>query len=204
MKKLILVLFLLVGYLLNGQERTVLLKSTPVDLTTTKVVAYNGNTSDRLIPTTRDTIDYYLIISNYPKDPIHPYVNITLDTIAGVDTTVNVILMYKKFASESYSTLTSGLSSVINGEVQKAVTSLGVISEFTETYTYAAHTLLTDTTGLAGYPADSISVPSYTASVSSVVNSALYFTYFKVRLIISGNDSVGTGIKVKRVEIAFF
>lgn len=218
------VIFLFTGIIvaINAfcQERTVDINfGKLLNVSEIKKIAYNGTASDRLIPTTRDTIDYYIQLTNMPATPLHFYVNFTFDTIAGADTTISITVQKKMFNSESYTDLiAASTTSAVTAELQVSKTSLGVTSEYTVTETIAshnlvsaAHTLLTDTTGLAGYPADSISVPAYniveaahTATSTKVVNASLYYGYLKFRLIISGNDSVGTGIKVKRLELTFF
>lgn len=183
MKK-IFSIFILVAFVATAfaQEREVNLLggSRLLDITSKKNIAYNGNTSDRLIYDTRDTIDYYVIISNYTAGaPLHFYANFTLDTVAGVDTTVSVTVLEKKFASESYSTLIAAANtSEVTAELQYARTSLGTIA-------------VIDSTGYQNYTA-------------SKVNTLLYYRYLKFRLILTGDDYVGTGIKVKRVELQFF
>jgi hypothetical protein len=220
MKKLLILFVLFLSISVFCQERTVDLNyGNLLDLTKVKKLAYNGTTSDRLIPTTRDTIDYYLRIKDYHENgPMHFYANITFDTIAGVDTTVAVTVMGKKFASEDYSDIiASALTDTIDSEVQYIRTTLGVTSEYTETYTFAASTdtFLIDTTSITyaldTYGGDSVAFykatienVASTATVSKIVSSNLYYGYLKFRLILQGNDSVGTGIKVKRIEIQFF
>ena len=165
----------------QAQERTVNIagNNSLVDLTVSKNVAYNGGTSDRLIPTTRDTIDYFIVLKNYNEGPIHFYAQFVLDTIAGADTTVLITVQEKKFSNETYTdVIASAATSAIGSEVKVVKTSLGVITEFTETI------VATNTTRL--------------------VNTLLRYRYLKFRLILPGNDSVGTGVKVKRVEIQFF
>jgi hypothetical protein len=182
---------------LFAQERTVNLGL--VDLTTTKNVAYNGGTNDRLIPTTRDTIDYYVQLSNYTAGhPLHFYCVFTFDTIAGIDTTIAITVQEKKFASESYTdVIASATTGVIRNDTSVVKTSLG-LSEFTET-TASAVDFLQQTT-IANK--DTLTVAA--RSLTRVSNTLLYYKYLKFRLILQGNDSVGTGIRIKRVELQFF
>jgi hypothetical protein len=221
MKRLLSLLFFVafVGSLV-AQERSVNLNgSTLVDVTTIKNIARNGGTSDRLIPTTRDTIDYYVILKNYEQKPLHFYCNFTFDTIAGLDTTVSVTVLQKKFASESYSTLIAAANTdTIDGEVQYVRTSLGTVGEYTETHSIASHdiagtafNITADTSTFKYYPADTLRVPAttfteaiQTVTVTKTANTSLHYKYLCFRLIINGNDLIGTGIKVKRVELQFF
>ena len=183
MKKFItfitIALFLAVG--IQAQERSVNIAGTNnlINLINTKTVDYNGTTSDRLIPVTRDTIDYYVILGNFDKGPTHFYAQFTFDTIAGADTTVLITVQEKKFANEAYTdVIASAATSAIGGEVKVVKTSLGLVTEFTETI------VATNTTRL--------------------VNTLLRYRYLKFRLILPGNDSVGTGVKVKNVRLIFF
>lgn len=207
MKKLIYLIFCVAITMVTfAQERTVDLNSgIPFDLAKSKTLAYNGNTSDRLIPTTRDTIDYFVLLSGQESGPLHFYANITFDTIAGIDTTVEVTVQNKTFNTESYSDLiASATTSVISAEVIVNKTTLGVTSEFIETQTFAAFNAMQDTSGSSTELSDTLRFPSYTASITGVVSSTLYYRFLKFRLIISGDDSVGTGIKMKRIEIVFY
>lgn len=181
MKKFISILFCLAVILqLSAQERSVNIAGTNtlIDATVIKNIAYNGGTSDRLIPTTRDTIDYYVILSKWEPGPQHWYANFTLDTIAGADTTISITVLGKQMNSQSWSTLKAAVtSSAVSAELQVSNTSIGSINSV-------------DTTGLK----------YYTSFKPSLLVS---YKYLLFRLIIKGNDLTGTGIKVKRVELNF-
>lgn len=166
-----------VGY---AQERTVYLNGGNVlDVSSKKMVTYNGYTSDRLIPTTRDTIDYILIVDNQSSAPLHFTANIKLDPIAGADTTVSVAVDYKVFENSTYASLISPVvTSAITAPTVITKTSLGAISNMTATFA-----------------ADS--------TTTYVPNPVLYYRYIRFRLILQGNDSVGTGIAVKRIDLLF-
>jgi hypothetical protein len=219
MKRLLSLLFFVafVGNLV-AQERSVNLNgSSLVDVTAIKNIAYNGNTSDRLIGTTRDTIDYYVILKNYELKPLHFYCKIKLDTIAGADTTVSISVLEKKFGDESYSTLiAAALTAEIGGEVNTVKTSLGVVGEYTETHSIAGYNSVVPATDIpftnptAG-TADTLEVPqitianaAQTITVTKTANTLLHYRYLCFRLIIAGSDYTGSGIKVKRVELQFF
>lgn len=221
MKKLIFILIAFVfSFAISAQERTVDLNSGKLfDITEYKNIAYNGTTSDRLIPTTRDTIDYYIRIKDYDQgNPLHFYVAFNFDTIAGIDTTVAITVQGKMFANQDYSDIiaSSVTAGVIRADTIAVRTSLGTVSEYTETYTFATSTdtLLYDTTAITyaldTYGGDSVAFykatienVAHTATVTKVTGTSLYYRYLKFRLILQGNDAVGTGIKVKRVELQF-
>lgn len=173
MKNILIVLMLaFLGIATYAQERIVYLNGGKVlDLTVNNNVAYNGISSDRLLATTRDTIDYIVIIKS-PVGPIRPYVNVTMSPITGADTTVAITVDVKKFGSETWSNLisTSNTAAITTANIQTAKTSLGVTTEQT----------------------------------SAVYNTLLFFNYIRVRLIIKGDDHVGTGIQVNRVEFNFW
>jgi hypothetical protein len=200
MKKIFSLLFLIaICYSISAQERTVDLNSGLVDITVKKNIAYNGTTSDRLIPTTRDTIDYYVQLSNYGPGPLHFYAVFTFDTIAGADTTIAITVQEKKFASQTYTDIiASSVTSAITAEAQVVKTSLGVISEFTETVAGATDII----SAVVSTNKDTVTVAA--RSITRTPNTLIYYKYLKFRLILQGNDNVGTGIRVKRVELQFF
>lgn len=201
MKNIFLILSLVLFAIgLSAQERTVDLGAgNAIDITKIKSIAYNGGLSDRLIPTTRDTIDYFVKVSNYNSGPLHFYANITLAPIAGTDTTVAITVQEKKTASESYSDIiASSLTSVISAETNIIKTSLGVTTTLTGTTASAVDIIKQQVT------TNSDTLTAAARTYTQVANSLLYYQYLKIRLILTGNDSVGTGVKVKRVEIQFY
>jgi hypothetical protein len=200
MKNIFIILGLIFSLSLIAQKRSVNINgSTLVNVLNTKNVAYNGTINDRLIPTTRDTIDYYVILSNYGSGPLHFYANFTFDTIAGADTTIAITVMEKKFGSQDYTdVIASSLTPAISAETQVVKTSIGVISPYTDSIAAAVDIVHQQTTTNA----DTINVSGRT--ITSLDNTLLYYRYLKFRLILQGNDAVGTGIKVKRVELQFF
>lgn len=224
-----LLAFLFAG-LVPAQERTVNLYPNGVfDLKTanTLSVGYNGSTSDRLIPTTRDTIDYYIAVKNQSAEPLHFYARFQFDTIAGADTTIAITVQYKKFTSESYSDLiASALTSAIGADTAVTKTTLGVTTEYTATGAQANSTIagynstvpsyLAITDSIGGYSTDTTTVASYVianaaqtitngaVTTTKLANTALYYGYLRFRLILQGNDHVGTGIKVERIDLQFY
>ena len=197
MKKYILTTLLFVFAITAfAQERTVYLNNNKVfDLSKETWYAYNGNTADRLIPTTRDTIDYIIRVDNGQMGkPMHFYANFTFDTIAGADTTIAITVMGKKFNSESYADIiASALTAEVTGELQVSKTTLGAVSEGTWTTAGATDTFNADSTTTVA-----------SRSTTFLANSTLRYGYLKFRLILQGNDVTGTGIKVKRLELQFF
>jgi hypothetical protein len=181
MKKLFSLLFfasfLIVAF---AQERTVLLNDGKTfDLSLSKEYNYTGTSSDYLIPTTRDTIDFVMKVANWGPGGTHFYGTFKLAPIAGADTTVRVVVLYKHDEGESYSTLkATATGAAVTGTVYYTSTSIGSINS-------------SDTTGLKYY-------------TSFKPNPLLLYKYINFRLILLGNDSVGTGIKVQRVTLQFY
>lgn len=201
MKKLIFLLsFLLVGIVSIAQERTVLLNGgVPIDLATTKYFAYAGTPTDYLLATTRDTIEFVLLVKNPSFAPINFYSVSTMSPIAGADTTVALSVDYKVFNTQAYSVLiASALTSAITAEVQTVKTSLGVTNTFTRTTASAVD--LFRGTKIANNDTLTVSPRIQT----DLLNPVLFFKYLRFRYIIKGNDSVGTGIKITRFEIQFY
>jgi hypothetical protein len=205
MKKIIGILGMLLMFAAMQAQTTVLLNGgNALDLSKTKWYAYNYKSSvtDRLVSATanvHDTTEYILQVTGQNSGPLHFYAVITLDTIAGVDTTVAITVQQKKFAGESYSDIiASALTSVVSAEQLVVKTTLGVTSEITETT--AGATDLFRGTIIANN--DTNTVAARTTTV--VANTLLYPRYIKFRLLLMGNDLVGTGVKIKRIEIQFY
>lgn len=201
MKKILfLICFLLVGLGSIAQERTVILNSgNYIDLNTTKWYAYNGTTSDYLIPTTRDTIDFVLLVKNQSSLPLNFYASITMAPITGADTTVAITVQQKMFENGTYTDLiASALTSAITTTVITNKTTLGVTVQDTRTTASAVDLFR----GSNIKNNDTLTVASRVQTIQ--LNPLLFYRYLKFRLILSGNDHVGTGIKVTRFEINFF
>jgi hypothetical protein len=180
MKKQFSILFLL-GFILCSfaQERTVLLNDGKTfDLSVSKEYNYLGTGSDRFLPTTRDTIDFVLKVSNW-SGATHFYATFKLSPIAGADTTVRIIVLYKNDEGESYKTLkATATGAAITATSYYTSTSLGVINSV-------------DTAGFKYY-------------TSNRPNPILCYKYINFRLVLLGNDSVGTGIKLDRLSLQFY
>lgn len=155
---------------------------------------YSGTAADTLTPTNQDTIDFVLQFrnDNYVKKIA---VKSRFDMITTADTTVAISVDGKEF--EDHTTYTS----VIASSLSDAVTANNTVAvDVNDPYNVvAAHTLLTDTTGLSGYPADSIAVPSY-----NVTPFDKSYRFYRFRYILSGNDATGTGVKIDEIEVKFY
>lgn len=181
MKKILLIAFLAVLLMpAIAQERTVLLNDGKTfDLSVNKEYNYLGTGSDKWLPTTRDTIDFVMKIANWGPGGTHFYATFKLSPISGADTTIRVVVLYKHDEGESYSTLKStATGAAVTSTVYYTSTSIGSINS-------------SDTTGLKYY-------------TSFKPNALLMYKYINFRLILLGNDSVGTGIKLDRLTIQFY
>jgi hypothetical protein len=194
MKKLIALFFaLIVAIGVMAQERTLTQYNFPKSQTYYK---YTAVAADTLIATNQDTIDIPVYIN---KDfPVQWYANFQLDTIAGADTTVIVKVLGKVFADESWTDITNNTSSAVSAQIDHAIS------------------LITN-------PSLSIAIPSYSDSIDFTFNAdstnvgylttdartltvtqtytASYYRYLLFRLIISGDDATGTGVKLEEMEL---
>ena len=157
---------------------------------------YTGTSSDLLIPTTSDTIDIRFHTKKYA--PYTVKVISKFSPILGADTIVYINLLGRNSEDETWTSILSDSSAVvITDNVKKTISSA---TSPTYTATIAAYTMLTDTTGLSGYPADSIQVPSQTITLAET-STLLEYRYLLVRYILPGDDSVGTGVELDRCEL---
>jgi hypothetical protein len=138
MKKLFIIsLFAFVALALSAQERTVNLNeqvynNKVLNLATASPakLIYNGGTSDVLLYTTRDTIDFIVSVTA-PVGPIRMYSVLTFAPLTTADTTVSVTVQEKKFGSESYTDLISAATTgAITTSTQYVRTTLGVSSDY--------------------------------------------------------------------------
>lgn len=188
MKKLIslfVLLFIVLGAI--AQERTVT-SGLVLDRDAAKgkysYINYEGGSSDRLIYTTRDTIDYVFQVKKTRMFDVSA--GVTFSPILGADTTVTIAILGRNSTNDSWNAITSGLSAVVTtDDVFKEVTTF---SSYHEKATI--DTLLTS----GALAADAF-------YVTNVVYSAVGYRYINIRLILTGDDSVGTGIQVDNVEL---
>jgi len=175
MKKLILFLAMFtMTFAMIAQERT---------LSTRKVASrdtynkYTGVAADTLISTNQDTIQIpYFINKSYPMSYV---INTTFDAIAGADTTVIINVYGKVFSDDSYTLIQTATSAAV-------ATELLVKTIFVEPILAYAATFAADSTT--------------TGTLTNPHTSATCYRYYMVEYIISGDDSVGTGISIEKVE----
>lgn len=146
---------------------------------------YTGTSSDHLIPTTRDTIDF-----NYDTKRSAPYsfdlINV-FDTIARADTTVVIQVLGRNSVYEDWGLITTTTTAVVGAQLVSSI-------NYGKTGTIAAYNI--PFANPAEATADTLKVPAQTITFNNVTDQ-----FIKVRLIISGDDSVGTGIKVVKQEL---
>lgn len=185
MKKLIF-LFALVALFLGAtaQERTVNLNTAKPGDT---YVSYTGTASDVLIPTTCDTIDviFWMRYDGYVKKVA---VKTRFDMRTTADTTVSVSVFGKEFYDDGT------YVEVIAAATSSAVTANNTIQVLTsDPYTVEAQYVTGRIT--AG---DTVNVAhNHTPFDKS-------YRYYRVRYILSGNDSVGTGVKIDEIELKLY
>jgi hypothetical protein len=171
----LIVILLFVSLAATSQERSVTLPNMTASQTYYK---YTGQTADALVPTTRDTIQYTIYLNK--EYPVQYYINMNLAPVAGADTTVVYTLYGKVFAGESWTQIATGTTSAVTTTINSP------ISSFTAT-DYLASTLV--------FEADSTVSGRLTSA-----NTASYYRYLMLDLQLSGNDSVGTGVKINNLE----
>jgi hypothetical protein len=189
MKKLFLFLAILVSFSAAfAQERTVT-TVIPVGNTYYK---YAGTSSDVLIPTTCDTIDMVFAYqgSGYVKKVA---VKSRFDMRTTADTTVKVSVFGKEFSDDDT------YVEIIPVATSSAVTANNVIQVLTSDYTETIGTFTAILRQQTTTNADTITYPAQT--ITPLDKS---YRYYRVRYILSGNDSVGTGVKLDEIEIKFY
>jgi len=158
---------------------------------------YTGSATDLLISGTSDTIAIQYLVKKYK-----PYTLKTIskfNPILGADTTVIIQIFGKNSTDESWTAITNTLSAV--------VTTDGVVKSLNSATspTYAATIAAFDapfTNPTAG-TADTLEVPQQTISLTET-STLLEYRYILVMYIISGDDSVGTGVELVRSELKLF
>lgn len=194
---------------LFAQERTVSKIGEANALTELKTLyTYTGTSSDILIPTTTDTID--LIFEYRGKNLIKKIsVKSRFDMRTTADTTVSVSVFGKEFSDDpTYVQIIGATISdpVITNNVVQVLTSDYTESVASYTTVGTAFTIKQDTIGFKYYPADSLKVPAitFTNSAQTVTPFDKTYRFYRIRYILSGNDSVGTGVKLDEVEFKIY
>ena len=184
MKKFLLFIgFILFSTVLFAQERVVTL--TMADNTTYK--KYTGTTTDYLVPTTRDTIDVLFV---YQGAGVIKKIALKsrFDMVTTADTTVAVSVFGKEFADDPT------YVQVIGSTVSNVVTSNNVVQILSNDY-YINTAAATD----EFKPDSTITIA---ARIATPFDKS--YKYFRVRYILSGNDSVGTGVKIDEIELKLY
>ena len=188
MKKLFIILSLIALAIVacnpsSAQERTVT-RTLP---TGTYYDVYNGGTSDVLTPTTRDTIDLVYVYQS-PEYVTKVAVKIRYDVVVGADTTVAASLFGKEFSDDAT------YISIIGSSVSSAVAANNTIQVLAlDPYIAEAQYITGRVTG-----GDTINV------AHNLTPFDFSYRYYRLRLILQGNDAVGTGVKVDQVEVKFY
>jgi len=148
--------------------------------------SYAGTTSDYLLPTTRDSISY-----QYEVKRVKPYdfdFTLTYDKIAGVDTTVTVLVQGRNSTNAAWTTISTNVSNVVSGQIVQSITN-------SKTATIAAAVDYIQQTLIA--TKDTVTVAARTITYTDKTR----YRYLRALCILTGNDSVGTGVKVVKVEL---
>lgn len=189
MKKIaILMLVMLVGLISIAQERTIS-KTISRDGTYYK---YKGGAADTLISTNQDTID--LVIEYTGEDFVKKVaVKSRFDVILGADTTVAVSVYGKEFEDDAT------YVEIIASSVSNAVTADNTVQILTSDYTETTTAFDVPFTNPSAGTADTLEVPAQT--VTPLDKS---YRFYRIRYIIQGDDSVGTGIKLDEAELKLY
>lgn len=169
---------------------------------------YGGSSADTLIATNQDTLD--IVVKYMGGGYIRKVaVKSRFDVIAGADTTVSVSVFGKEFEDDA--TWVEVIAATNTSAVTANNTVQILTSDWTETVaqytsTIAAHNMVADTTGFQNYPADTIAVAAQTITNAAQTLTPLdkSYRYFRVRYIINGDDSVGTGILLDDFEFKVY
>jgi len=198
MKKLItfLIMFTLT-FAMFAQDRTIRLRKVPSKDT---YISYTGVAADTLTANLDSIRIPYFINKSYPMSWV---INTTFDTIDGVDTTVVINVYGKVFSDDSWTkiqTETTGL--IIASEIVKTTfteSTVTIASTYTDTYddTYAETFAADSTTAGATTGATTVGV---VAGTTTAVASSTFYRYYMVEYIIEGDDDVGEGISIEKVE----
>jgi len=188
MKKLLIIslLFALAMFACNpgqAQDRTV----TTTMSNGTYYAKYTGVAADTLGDVDQDTIDYIFVYQS-PQYVTKVAVKIRYDIVVGADTTVAASLFGKEFSDDA--TYVSVIASTVSG----AVTANNTI-----------HTLALDPYATeAQYVTARITGGDTVDVAHNITPFDFCYRYYRLRLIIQGDDAVGTGIKVDEIEFKVY
>ena len=175
MKKLIFLFsILLFAVVASAQVRTLTTKNVFSD---DSYVSYTGVIADT-ISTNQDTLRIpFFIPKNYPMSYT---INSTLAPRAGADTTVVINVYGKVFLDDAWT------------KIQTATTAAVSTSAVIKT-TFVEPVLATSTDTVGGEF-------KVIGTITNPHTSATTYRYYMIEYIISGNDSVGTGVKLTKLE----
>lgn len=166
-----------------AQERTVNL-TIPNEGT---YINYTGAVADTLIATNQDTIDV-VVRYNGPGYVRKIAVKSRFDVIAGADTTVSVSVFGKEFSDDAT------YVEIIAAANSSAVTANNVVQILTSDWA--------EVTGATANTVNADSTITVAAQTATPLDKS--YRYFRVRYIINGNDSVGTGILLDDFEFKVY
>jgi hypothetical protein len=181
MKKLIVIL-LFAGLTLAGysQVRTLSTRLLKAEQT---FFSYTGVAADSL-SVFQDTIQMQITVNkNYPYAVS---LRSAFDTIDGADTLVYINVLGKVYEDDSWSSIIADSSAAVSAAANKTVTN----------WTGNIYTITADTTAIS---VDSVGYYSYNVIRASAV--ADNYRYLLIRYIIAGDDSVGKGVLLKKLEL---
>jgi hypothetical protein len=175
MKKLIFLLAIMFTFVaVQAQVRTL---STKNVTSANTYASYTGVTADT-ISTNQDTLRIpFFVAKDYPMSYT---INSTLAPRAGADTTVVINVYGKVFEDDAWT------------KIQTATTSAITASAITKT-TFVEPVLATAQDTVSG-------AYNIAGTITNPFTSATAYRYYMIEYIISGDDSVGTGVKLTKLE----
>jgi len=189
MKKFVLLLIasVIVTFAI-AQERTVSV-TMPVNNTYYK---YTGTASDVLIPTTCDTIDFVIAYQGAGY-VTKVSVKSRYDMRTTADTTVICSVFGKEFSDDGT------YVQIIGVATSSAVTSNNTVQVLSsDPYQTTASYVSTTDTSVAG------TIKTITAAAQTTTPFDKSYRYYRVRYILSGDDAVGTGVKLDEIEFKVY
>lgn len=151
---------------------------------------YTGVARDTLT-INQDTLIYNITLNK--AVPMNYYIKVGLDTIAGIDTTVVININGRMFDDESWTLIETTTTAVISAEINTVI----------ESMTDTDYTLLGANFNVQ-YVEEADTVLQYPAITFTPVPSIKpCWRQIQVEMIISGDDSVGAGIKLKDIRWYF-
>lgn len=155
--------------------------------------SYTGIAADSLT-INQDTLIYNITLNK--AKPMNYYIKVGLDSIDGVDTTVVINVKGRMFDSDPWSLIETVTTSAIGARVDTAIESM---TDPDYTYGIAAAVDLISQTTAAN--TDTITVAART--ITPIPSIKPCYRQIQVELIITGDDSVGKGVALKRIDWYF-